>query len=215
MAMLLVFDLDGTLVDSREDLSAAVNLMRADLGMAPLSVPEICGLIGDGVQRLVARALAGSDVDLHYAVGLMKKYYNERLHDRTRPYPGVEQGLRQLCAAGHSCALVSNKIVSACEEILRHFDLFSMFAVVLGADSLPNLKPHPQPILEAMRRTNFDAGRVWMIGDHVTDMEAGKAAGAHCAFVTYGIGAKGNGPIDRCFDSFDELTHFFLNHSAT
>jgi phosphoglycolate phosphatase len=209
MPRLLIFDLDGTLVDSREDLAAAVNRMRADYGLPPLPVATVSGFIGDGVHRLVARALGEHPADLEQAVSRMKTHYDAHLHDRTVLYPGVGQGLADLHAAGHVLALVSNKVVAACEAILRHFEVLPLFALVLGGDSLPNLKPHPEPLLETMRRTGFDASRTWMIGDHVTDLEAARAAGVPSAFVTYGIGHPGVESATRRFDSFAELVRFF------
>ena len=207
--LLLIFDLDGTLVDSREDLTTAINLVRSDFGLPPLSVDTVAGFVGDGVRQLVERALTGHAADLDRAVMLMKEHYAAHFHDRTVLYPGVEQGLADLCAAGHVLAMVSNKIEAACEELLRHFNILHRFEVVLGGDSLPFLKPHPAPLLEAMRRTRFSADQTWMIGDHVTDLAAARAAGVKSVFVTYDIDKTNEESPSRKFDAFAELVEFF------
>ncbi len=207
--LLLLFDLDGTLVDSREDLATAINLMRADFSMQPLPLETVSGFIGDGVHRLVARALDGRPADIERAVAIMQAHYEKHLYDKTRLYPGVQQGLDELRSAGHSLALVSNKIVSASEAILKHFGVFHLFQVVIGGDSLPHLKPHPAPLLEAMRLAGFDPANTWMIGDHVTDMAAAQAAGVSSVFVNYGIGHAGDYTPHQRFDTFDELVAFF------
>ena len=96
MPLLLIFDLDGTLVDSREDLATAINLMRADFNLQPLPLETVSGFIGDGVHRLVARALGGHPADLERAVATMQAHYDKHLYDKTRLYPGVQQGLAEL-----------------------------------------------------------------------------------------------------------------------
>ena len=101
-------------------------------------------------------------------------------------------------------------MADACVALLRHFGLLDRFSVVLGGDSTKRLKPDPEPLLEAMARTGAAAANTWMIGDHNTDLEIARRAGAHSAFVTYGIGNQGPERPEQTFCSFAELTAFFL-----
>ena len=207
---LLIFDLDGTLLDTAADIAAAVNRVRRHYALEPLPPPTIAGYIGDGVRALISRVLPGREADLDDAVRLQKAFYLERLHDQTRPYPGVVDGLAQLHAAGHCLAVATNKATEATEALLRHFGVRVFFAHVLGGGSVPELKPHPQMLCEIMQRAGIDAGRTWMIGDNRTDLEAARRAGVRSVFVTYGIGEDGGEPATLRCGSFAELSAAFL-----
>ncbi len=212
---LLVFDLDGTLIDSREDLAAAVNAVRADYGLGALGVSSVSGYVGNGVRKLIERSMSDAPaVDIGEAVARMKRHYQAHLADRTALYPGVAEGLEALHAAGYKLALASNKVADACGALLRHFGLLDRFSVVLGGDSTQSIKPHPEPLLAAIARTGAAAASTWMIGDHQTDLEIARRAGVKSAFVTYGIGNRGNERPDMTFGSFQELTAFFLARRA-
>lgn len=207
---LLIFDLDGTLMDTRRDLSTGINLMRRHYGLPPLPVDTVAGYVGDGIRKLVTRALQGCPADLDEAVRLNYRGYRAHLHDETTLYPGVAEGLRQLHAAGFALALISNKPEEACLELLRHFELAPLFASVLGGDSVRELKPHPEAIRATIRKLNADPARTWMIGDHVTDLESARRAGIKSAFVSFGIGQPGKERATQTFASFPDLTRFFL-----
>ena len=212
---LLVFDLDGTLIDSREDLAAAVNAVRADYGLGALSVARVSGHVGDGVRKLIERSMRDAPaIDLDEAVGRMRRHYKARMADRTVLYPGVAEGIAALHEAGYRLALVSNKVADACAALLRHFGLQDRFSVVLGGDSTRRLKPDPEPLLLAMARTGALAEDTWMIGDHNTDLEIARRAGAHSAFVTYGIGNRGAERPEQTFDSFRDVTGYFIARRA-
>ena len=212
---LLVFDLDGTLIDSREDLAAAVNAVRADYDLATLPVSRVAGYIGDGVRKLIERSFQDApSVNLDEAIGRMKRHYEAHMTDMTVLYPGVAEGLGALYSAGYRLALASNKMSDACEALLRHFGVLDLFGVILGGDSTPRLKPDPEPLLEAMARTGAVAADTWMIGDHHTDLEIARRAGAHSAFVTYGIGNTGTEHPEQTFGTFPELTEFFIVRRA-
>ncbi len=208
--MLLIFDLDGTLVDSREDIQTAVNLTRSHYGMPPLPLDTVSGFVGDGTRKLIERALNGSNVDIDEAVRLNMKFYMQHLHDTTHPYPGVMKGLADLRQAGNTLALLSNKPSAACRALLNHLRLGDSFAAVLGGDNAPALKPDPEPIFMIMRMTKCSPATTWMIGDNHTDIEAARRAQVRSAFVRYGFGHTGSNIPTRTFESFDELTSFFL-----
>jgi len=207
---LLIFDLDGTLVDSREDLAAGVNLTRADFRLPPLPVDVVAKFVGDGVRKLLERAFNGHDIDIDDAIRRMARHYGERLHDKTSLYPGVAAGLARLHEHGCKLALISNKPAAPCRELLRHFNILGLFASVMGGDSSANLKPHPDPVLETMRRTNAAPAQTWMIGDNHTDIEAAERAGVKSIFVTYGIGDLRGAATAMTCDSFDEIVRHFI-----
>ncbi len=218
---LLIFDLDGTLMDTRRDLATGVNLMRRHYGLPPLPVKTVAGYVGNGIRNLVIRSLrdhpatrgrrAGTPApDLDEAVRLNYRFYRAHIHDRTALYPGVAQGLRKLRRAGYALAVISNKKAGACRELLRHFRVDRLFGAVLGGDSVRELKPHPEAIRAALRKLKADPARAWMIGDHVTDLEAARRAGVRSAFVSYGIGRPGKERPGKTFASFPALARFFL-----
>lgn len=185
---LYVFDLDGTLVDSRGDIAAAVNLARGDLGLGPLAPEEISGYIGEGVRRLMERAI---DSDLHgqleSAIARFRFHYRDHLLDTTRPYPGVPALLETLAARGARMAVVSNKPRDFSEAILRGLSLLSHFDLVLGGDSLPERKPRPEPLLHVLAALGALPARALMVGDSRIDVLAARAAGLSVCAVTWGL----------------------------
>ena len=207
---LLIFDLDGTLIDSRQDLATAVNLMRTHYGLPPLSVDTVSGFVGNGMRRLVERSLDGADVSIDEAVELQRRFYLDHLHDATALYPGVAEGLTALHDAGHVLALATNKDAAACEAILKHFRLRSLFSNVLGGGSTGNLKPHPEMIIVTMRRLAMTPEDAWMVGDHVTDIQCARFAGVKSIFLSYGIGSvEGESPT-LTFSSFRDFADAFM-----
>lgn len=210
-ARLLIFDLDGTLIDSRADLATAVNLMRGHFGLPPLPVAAITRFVGDGVRMLVARALEGTAVDVDEAVRVQNPLYRAHLHDATVLYPGVAEGLRALRAAGHTLAVATNKPADATELILDHFGVRALFASVLGGGSTPRLKPHPDMVEAAMAASGFDRDRTWVIGDNHTDLECARRAGVRSLFCTYGFGDRREEAPAATAASFDDIVRKFAD----
>lgn len=206
---LLIFDLDGTLIDSGRDIATAMNRLREDYGLKPLPVPTLVGYVGDGLRVLVARTVRGARADLDEATQRGAVHYRRHLFDHTVLYPGVRQGLRRLRRAGYRMALISNKPAPACRRILRHFGIARLFDVVLGGGDTATAKPHPGPLRIAMRRTRVPPSRTWMIGDHWTDLEAARRAGIRSVFVTYGIGECRREKPALQFDSFKAFVSRF------
>lgn len=211
---LLIFDLDGTLADTRADLATGINLMRAHYGHPPLDLQTLTGFVGDGIRKLVERSLQGVDVDIDEALALDKKFYAEHMLDETALYPGVEEGLRKLAAAGHRLAVLSNKPGDPSRAILKHLGVESLFFRIYGGGDLPQLKPAPDGIVALMAESGVSVEDVWMIGDHHTDLEVAHNAGIKSAFVTYGIGCPGEFVADQVWHGFDELSEFFLNERS-
>jgi phosphoglycolate phosphatase len=208
---LLIFDLDGTLADTRADLATGINLMRAHYGLPPLDTETVTGYIGDGIRKLVERSLQGADVDVDEALALDKTFYAEHMLDETVFYAGVEEGLRRLADAGHALAVLSNKPGDPSRVILKHLGVDRLFFRILGGGDLPNLKPAPDGILALMEEAGIAGENVWMIGDHHTDLEVAHNAGVKSGFVTYGIGHPGEFTADQVWNGFEELVEFFAN----
>ena len=209
MRTLIIFDLDGTLVDSCRDLATSVNLMRRHYRLEPLPVATITGYVGDGVRALVSRALEGSGVDVDAAVGVQAPLYRAHLVDETAPYPGVSEGLRELKARGHVLGVATNKPAAACELILRHFGIRELFLAVLAGGTFPVLKPDPAMIEALRRQAGLDAAATWMVGDNHTDLEAARRAGVRSVFLTYGYGTPGGETPTVTCASFSEVVTLF------
>lgn len=206
---LLIFDLDGTLADTRADLAAGINLMRAHYGLSAISLETVTGFVGDGIRKLVERSLQGADVNVDEALALDRRFYREHMLDETALYPGVEAGLKKLTNAGHMLAILSNKPGDPSRSILKHLGVDGLFFRMLGGGDLPNLKPAPDGIVALMEESGVSAQNTWMIGDHHTDLEVAHNAGVKSGFVTYGIGHPGEFTADQTWTGFKELVEFF------
>lgn len=181
----LLFDLDGTLIDSLPDLALSLNLLRAELDLPPLSLEQAGAMIGDGARLLVQRAVGDSLFKPEHVTRFLS-LYDSHLLDNTRCYPGIEN-LLDAHSAGNM-GIVSNKPYLQTMDILSGLGLQASFGVVLGGDSLGVKKPDPRPIKKALDTLGLSARQAVMIGDNHTDIRAGQAAGTATCFCTYGIG---------------------------
>ena len=209
-SQLFLFDLDGTLIDSRADLAAATNHMRRRHGLPPLSLDAVSAYVGDGIRMLAFRALEGAPVDPDLAAREIGAAYAAHLTDQTHAYPGVDAGLRALRGAGHALALVTNKPAPHARRLFDHFGWTPLFAVLLGGGDTPELKPSPLPLQEAMRRTGHSPADAWMVGDHHTDLEAARRAGVRSIYLASGIGNPGAEKPDLVFPDFAAFAAHFL-----
>ncbi len=207
---LLIFDLDGTLIDSSADLTTAVNLMRAHFGLPALSVETVTTYIGNGVRLLVSRSLTNTAIDIEEALTVIRPFYESHVVDKTTLYPGVRDGLPRLLDAGHKLAIATNKPAPACRLVLDHFGLTPLFHSVLGGGSVPNLKPHPEMIEVIQRQTGMIPANTWVIGDNYTDLECARHNGASSIFLTYGYGTPGRESPAHTLHSFNDLLPLFL-----
>lgn len=175
-----LFDLDGTLIDSRADIALSVNLALARMQLRPLDADTVIRFVGDGVESLMARALnqaAGTQPDSRMvgeAVDLLMEEYGRHLTDSTRIYPGVRKALDEL--SWGDFGVVSNKPENLSRRVLEALGLADRFCIVLGGDSLPARKPRPEPLLKAMQSCGASPQDTVMIGDSPTDIQAGKGA---------------------------------------
>ncbi|MFQ5706122.1 MAG: HAD family hydrolase [bacterium] len=183
---LLIFDLDGTLVDTSQDITNSVNYARAQLGLPALEVATVMQGVGDGLRKLMERSLPNEhQAKVEEAVALFRKHYDEHALDFTALYPGVDETLRHF--RDKKLAVLSNKPVSFCRSIMRGLEIESFFDLILGGDSVVAMKPSPEPILVVLRRLEVKPGDAAMIGDGTTDIEAGKQAHLTTCAVTYGF----------------------------
>jgi phosphoglycolate phosphatase len=206
-ARLLVFDLDGTLVDSKEDLANAVNVALESFDFPPLPHPTIYSYVGDGASTLIRRALPPQKgALLPEVLDRFLAYYRRHLLDTTRPYPGVISELRKWSGI-YRLAVLTNKGVAMTREILSGLSLDGYFFEVLGGDSFRTKKPDPEGLLHILREAGVEAEDTIMIGDSSNDVQAGRAAGTVTCGVTYGLGASGfaEHPPDFTVDRFPDL----------
>lgn len=188
----LLFDLDGTLADTLQDIAASANHVRQQSGLAPLPLAAVREMVGDGATALLQRALGElrhpADDAPFWRLALQRyaEHHEDQCTVTVRLYPGVAAGLERFAAADHAMAVVTNKPVRFAEAIVSHLGLDDLLPVVVGGDSLAVRKPDPAPLRLALSRLGDPPGRGRMIGDGLTDLRAGKAAGLYTIACLYG-----------------------------
>jgi phosphoglycolate phosphatase len=186
---LLIFDLDGTLVDSRLDLAHSVNATRAHMGMGPLEFEKVYSYVGNGAPLLMRRALgeAATETEVEEALEFFLEYYREHVLDCTTLYPGVGESLRRLTEAGKRMAVLTNKPVRMSRMIVEGLEVGPYFFRVYGGNSFDFKKPHPIGIETLMREAGCDRLRTLMVGDSSVDVETARNAEVKCCGVTWGF----------------------------
>ena len=200
---LMVFDLDGTLIDSLDDLAAAINVLRTHYGLPEVDRTKASTIVGDGVVCLVKRALGDTSADFDEALKYYRAYYAGHQLVRTGLYPGVAEGLAELRRSGVALTVATNKPSANATAILEALGVMEHFAAVIGGDAGVPLKPAPDVLLQLKAR--FGSGNCWMVGDHYTDLEAGRRAGFFRVFAGYGFGNRREEIPDMTVFSFTEL----------
>jgi phosphoglycolate phosphatase len=188
-SFLLVFDLDGTLVDSAPDLRAALNQMLRERGRPALSLPQVKRMVGDGVPALVARALAASGAGPADAAGALLRFleiYEANAVRLTRPYPKVPETLATLRRRGYRTAICSNKPQRATLAVVEGLGLGELFDGIAGGDRFPVKKPDPGHLLGLISELGSLADTSVMIGDNENDAAAAHAAGVRLVLMRYG-----------------------------
>jgi phosphoglycolate phosphatase len=192
---ILIWDLDGTIVDTGRDIASGVAGLFRERGLPPPSREAVIRCVGRGVRVLVTRCFEEAGQPLHGeteindAVRLFREHYARHLMDTTVPYPGLPEILRACKARGQKMGVVSNKPEDFTQDILRALGLFECFAVVLGGDSLSSRKPSPEPLLHVLHHCD-QSGKpsdAIVIGDSVTDLDAARAAGMPVCGVAWGF----------------------------
>ncbi len=206
----LVFDLDGTLVDSAGDLTAALNEALREIGAKPLPVDAVRRMIGDGTPMLVARGLAAAGVPADRHADRLSRFlalYEADPIARTRPYPGVVETLALLREDGHRLAICTNKPQAATVAVLRGLGLDGLFAAIVGGDVLAVHKPDPRHLLGTLAALGVGPREAVMIGDNENDVSAAKGAGVPVIIMRYGYARLPHAEIgaDLQLDAFAEL----------
>ena len=189
---LVMFDLDGTLIDSVPDLAVAVETMLLKLGRPPAGIENVRMWIGNGAPMLVRRALAGSleasgvdDPEAEQALEIFMDAYDGG-HELTRVYPGVRESLKWLQKQGVEMALITNKPERFVAPLLDELKLGRFFRWIIGGDTLPQKKPDPAALLFVMKMASVTPAQALFVGDSRNDVLAAKAAGVKCIALSYG-----------------------------
>jgi len=202
-----LFDLDGTLIDSKVDLANSVNHALGAFGLSALPHALIYSYVGDGATMLIRRAVGeeGSGI-LPAVLESFLAHYRQHLLDTTVPYPGVAESLREW-AGTYQMAILTNKPLDMTRAILSGLSLERYFVDVVGGDSLDSKKPHPDGLLHIMRTRRALPGETLMVGDSRNDVLAGRKAGVRTCGVTYGLGIDGfaSFPPDFTIGRFPDL----------
>lgn len=204
-----VFDLDGTLIDSKTDLVNSINEMLRETGRTTLPVDLIASYVGHGAPQLIASTLGveSSDEQRREGLTIFLKHYEEKKLEETRPYPGVIEGLRALAASATPMAVLSNKPAKLSVQILEGLGLGQYFRGIFGGDSFNTKKPDPSGALAVLKGLGVTAKEAAMVGDSDVDVQTARNAGMLAVGVTYGFGqhdAKQN-PADVYVQSLTEL----------
>jgi phosphoglycolate phosphatase len=209
-----VFDLDGTLIDSKMDLVRSVNAMLRRTGREELPTELIASYVGHGAPQLIASTLGptASEKDRREGLAVFLEHYAEHKLDLTRAYPGVVEGLQAL--AGSPMAVLTNKPMKMSVEILEGLGLAKYFRAVYGGDSFATKKPDPEGALSVLKELGVGPVEAAMVGDSDVDMQTARNAGMLAVGVTYGFGEhdRSKSPADVYIGSLVELARPGRNH---
>jgi phosphoglycolate phosphatase len=215
---MILIDVDGTMVDSVPDLAFCIDEMMQTLGRERWGEARVRDWVGNGVERLVRRALLGQldgepdEADFDRAYPVFLDLYADNTSRRSVLYPGVREGLDYLKAAGYALGCVTNKAGRFTVPLLKDLGIHDKFAIVISGDTLQYSKPHPAPLLHAAEFFKLDLVQALMVGDSISDVKAARAAGFMIACVPYGYnhgedirGARPDLLIDTLADLRTEL----------
>jgi len=206
----IIFDLDGTLIDSVDDLANSVNYTLGKLDLPLHTTEEIKSFVGDGVQKLIKRSLGQTHMEkFDDAFAIFMKHYGTHCTDNTVLYPEIAETISFL-AEKYSLAVLTNKSATFSHKILTALKIDSYFKEVLGGDSLPTKKPDPAGILYLADKWGLAPDQLVMVGDHATDIEVGQRAGCKTVFIEGGIGETRGLKPDFVIKSMDELPNLFV-----
>lgn len=212
----LIFDLDGTLIDSKLDLIHSVNAMLREMKRPQLAAETISGYIGHGAPQLVARALGGTarEGELKHALQFFLGYYEDHKMDNTCPYPRVPETLARLSHV--PMAVLTNKPARISVRILNSMGLAKYFRAIYGGNSFESKKPDPFGANKILQEFGMAARDALIVGDSEVDVQTARNAGTLAAAVNYGFGLHDRAvyPADFYLDHFTDLTEIVGNHTA-
>jgi phosphoglycolate phosphatase len=208
----IVFDLDGTLIDTAPDLIDTLNITLQQEGLRPLAFADARPMIGGGARRMIEQALAAegrttvkADLDRMFASFI--EYYAAHIADRSRPFPRLEETLDDLTAAGHGLAVCTNKLEWLAVKLLKTLGLAERFAAICGQDTFKVQKPNPEILLGTIRKAGGEPKQAVMVGDSGTDIRTARAANVPVVAVDFGYAEAPIATLkpDRIISSYAEL----------
>ena len=215
---LLIFDLDGTLVDSKLDLVHSVNAARGLMNLAPISEELVASYVGNGAPVLMRRALGpeASEPEVQRALVFFLGYYRDHMLDNTRLYPGVKAGLDRLLESGAQMAVLTNKPVRFSRAIVEGLGLGGHFFQVYGGNSFEQKKPDPIGIEKLLEESGVSRERAIMVGDSGVDIRTARNAGVTACGVSYGFQPETfiEEPPDLVVDNMIELADYVISREA-
>lgn len=215
----LIFDLDGTLLDTLQDLADSTNYALTTQRLPVHSIDEIRNFVGNGVRKLIERAVPGGESHPLFAAtfATFKEYYVHNCRNKTDLYPGIDTLLRQLCSQGYKLAIVSNKLQSGVDELYRSYFADSV-QVAIGERPDVQRKPAPDMVYAALKAVNSTADEAVYIGDSEVDIETARNAGLPCISVLWGFRDREflikNGATHLA-DSPEQITEFLKELSVS
>ncbi len=210
---LAIFDLDGTLVDSIDDLVLSANETRKLYNLSPLTKNEIASFVGDGLNKFVQRLFSDVSVELEEAIINFKKKYFIHLTDNTRFYKGMPECVEKLKKSGFIVGILSNKTERLSKLVVEQLGTKRLFDFIYGGDSFPEKKPSPMPILKILQEFNGDKNYSFMVGDSCNDVISGNKAGIKTIAVTFGFNGTShlkNCKADYTANTPQEICNFIL-----
>ena len=214
---LLIFDLDGTLIDSKLDLACSVNATRAHLAMPPLANERVYSYVGNGAPVLIRRALGerATEAEVEEALEFFLEHYREHKLDNTALYPGVRESLDRLRAAGKRMAVLTNKPVNVSRAIVEGLGVGGHFFRVYGGNSFEFKKPNPIGVETLMAEAAVGRERTLMVGDSAVDVETARNARIPCCGVTYGFAPEtlADPAPELIVDRLEQLAEWVLQRS--
>jgi phosphoglycolate phosphatase len=187
--LLIIFDLDGTLIDSSMDLAISMNATREHFGLTPLDPNLIYSYVGNGAGVLVRRAMGAnaSDETVEDALKFFLNFYRKHALEHTKLYPGIREAVEVLFGAGHKLAVLTNKPVRISFDIIGALGLQSYFMRVYGGDSFSAKKPDPTGVAQLIDEAGVTRPETLIVGDSGVDVQTGRNAGVRCCGVTWGF----------------------------
>ena len=206
---IVIFDLDGTLADTALDLAAALNHALTKMGRAPVPAEQVRTMVGHGARALLRKGLAAtgevSEALVEQGFPVFLDYYEAHIADHSRPFDGVEAAFDQLDALGVRRAICTNKLEGLTHSLVAALGWQDRFDAIVGGDTLPQRKPDPAPVHEAIARAG--GGRAAFVGDSINDTDAARAAGIPCIALTFGFSDRPAEQLGAAalIDHFDQL----------
>ena len=206
---IVIFDLDGTLADTALDLTAALNHALKKMGRAPVPAEQVRSMVGHGARALLRKGLAAtgevSEALVEQGFPVFLDYYEAHIADHSRPFDGVEAAFDQLDALGVRRAICTNKLEGLTHSLVAALGWQDRFDAIVGGDTLPQRKPDPAPVHEAIARAG--GGRAAFVGDSINDTDAARAAGIPCIALTFGFSDRPAEQLGAAalIDHFDQL----------